>query len=136
SFAEAEPEPFTLANLTTKSLTALILDMAARLRRVEQEFLHVPGAGRAALRAQPAMQAHVFVFHHDPPGFERLGDIEILSIRVRRGRRQTGAQFALGPVRREGDAVHRADVYAGVALDAFGPFEHGLDVAVQAAFGF
>src|SRR5215831_5613318 len=51
SLAEAEPEPFTLANLTTKSLTALILDMAAGLRRVEEEFLHVPGACRAALGA-------------------------------------------------------------------------------------
>src|SRR5882672_9884774 len=57
SFADAEPEPFTLANLTTKSLVALIgLDMAAGLGRVEEKFLHVPGAGGAAFRAQSAMQ--------------------------------------------------------------------------------
>src|SRR5258708_27832089 len=61
SFAEAEPEPFTLANLTTKSFVALIgLDMAARLRGIEEKFLHVPGAGRAAFRAQSAMQEFLF----------------------------------------------------------------------------
>src|SRR5437764_11204317 len=46
SLADAEPEPFTFANLMTKSLTdRMPLDMAARLRRVEKEFLHVPSAG-------------------------------------------------------------------------------------------
>src|SRR6478735_4524323 len=62
SLADAEPEPFTLANLTTKSFVALIaLDMAARLRRIEEKFLHVPGACRTTLRAQAAMEAKVFV---------------------------------------------------------------------------
>src|SRR5262249_8054732 len=66
SFAEAEPEPFTLANLMTKSLVALIaLDMTARLRRVEQEFLHIPGTCRAPLRTEPAMQAQILVLGHD-----------------------------------------------------------------------
>src|SRR5215510_5849165 len=60
SFADAEPEPLTLANFTTKSLTALIgLDMTARLRRIEEEFLHMPRPCRAALRAQAAMQAEI-----------------------------------------------------------------------------
>src|SRR5688500_9171093 len=86
SFADAEPEPFTLANLTTKSLTALIgLDMAAGLGRIEEEFLHVPGARRAALGAQSAMQAEVLVLHHDASGLEPFGDVEILSRRVRGG---------------------------------------------------
>src|SRR5215207_5679112 len=75
-FADAEPEPLTLANLTTKSLMRRsgsisvrmgsvggerlrllrVLHAAAivRLRHVEQELLHVPGAGRAALGAQAA----------------------------------------------------------------------------------
>src|SRR3954467_11621512 len=62
SFAEAEPEPFTLANLTTKSFVALIgLDMAACLRRIEEELLHVPCARRAAFRAQAAMQAEILI---------------------------------------------------------------------------
>src|SRR6185436_4522604 len=83
SFADAEPEPLTLANLTTKSLTACTVFMppifssclalrlaAARacVRHVDQEFLHVPGTRRAALGTQPAMQAHVFVFCHDAAG--------------------------------------------------------------------
>src|SRR6187397_2686770 len=69
SFADAEPEPFTLANLTTKSLTALIgLDMAARLRRIEEELLHVPRARWATFGAEPAMEAEVLVLHHHAPG--------------------------------------------------------------------
>src|ERR1051325_9182145 len=91
SLAEAEPEPFTLPNFTTKSLTALIcLDMEARLCRVDEEFLHIPGAGRAALGPQPAVQTQIFVLHHHASGFERFGDVEVLIIRVGGGGRQTG----------------------------------------------
>src|SRR2546426_1046211 len=75
SFAEAEPEPFTLANLTTKALTdsmrfvmrisrRFLLGRSAavpRVGQIQEEFLHVPGAGRAALGAQAAVQAHVLV---------------------------------------------------------------------------
>src|ERR1700740_2822348 len=70
-FADAEPEPFTLANFTTKSLTRAIGEtfirrapslcrcdvrrtragdrrrapvLVAGLRGLEEEFLHVPGA--------------------------------------------------------------------------------------------
>src|SRR5258705_9713857 len=82
SLALAEPEPLTFANLTTKSLTASILFMfSGRFQRdrlvgmmraaavpgighLEQELLHVPGARRAALRAQAAVQADVLVLHH------------------------------------------------------------------------
>src|SRR5258706_10306909 len=81
SFAEAEPEPFTLANLTTKSLVALIgLDMAAGLCGVEEELLHIPGAGGTTFRTQSAMQAKVFVLCHDPSRFQRFGDIKILRL--------------------------------------------------------
>src|ERR1700704_3848107 len=67
SLAEAEPEPLTLANLMTKSLTASILFIflgglqrisffrpatRAGVGHLQQELLHVPGAGRAALGAQ------------------------------------------------------------------------------------
>src|SRR5688500_17790353 len=84
SLADAEPEPLTLANLTTKSLTASMrfigTSLRDRLRRglalgriaahraglrgLDEELLHVPGAGRAALGAQPAVQAHVLVLDH------------------------------------------------------------------------
>src|SRR4051812_31883993 len=96
SFALAEPEPLTLANLTTKSLTASILFMCSgRLQRdgflrmvrpagvaggshLEQELLHVPGARRAALRAQAAVQTDVLVLHHHAPGFQLPRNIKIL----------------------------------------------------------
>src|SRR5262245_20741331 len=77
-FADAEPEPLTLANLTTKSLTPSIGFISGHLERrlprvaarrpgvghVEQELLHVPGPGRATLGAQPAVQADVLVLDH------------------------------------------------------------------------
>src|SRR5580765_3800222 len=99
SFADAEPEPFTLANLTTKSFVALIgLDMAAGLGRVEEEFLHIPRAGRAAFRAQAAMQAKVFVLRHDSSRLQRLGHIEILRIGMGRRRGQPLTKFGFGAV--------------------------------------
>src|SRR5512146_1165964 len=102
SLAEAEPDPLTLANLTTKLLTASILftfivlppsgrpalrftATRSRRRHFEQEFLHVPRAGRAALCAQSAMQADVFVLHHHAASLERVGDIEVLGEIQRRG---------------------------------------------------
>ena len=59
-------------------------------------------------------------------------DVEILREIVRR-RVQPRAQIGFLAVRREGDAVHRADVDAGVALDAELRREHRLHVAIQAA---
>src|SRR6267378_3292980 len=149
SLADAEPEPFTFANLTTKALTdwmAFVMSISGRflLRRaaavprvgqVEQEFLHVPGARRAALGAQPAMQAHVLVLRHDPARLQRPRDVEILrGIPRRRG--EARAQVRFLAVLGEGDAVHRADVHAGVALDAQLVGEHRLHVAVQAPLRF
>src|SRR6267143_3930248 len=46
----------------------------AGVRQIEQELLHVPGAGRAAIGAQPAVQAHVLVLRHYPAGLERARD--------------------------------------------------------------
>src|SRR6267142_2757221 len=137
SFADAEPEPLTLANLMTKSLTASILFTGLRgfllpvaaaavagVGHLEQELLHVPGAGRAALGAQPAVQAHVLVLHHDTSSLEVVGDVEILG-EVDGRRLQAGAKVGLLAVVRERDAVHRTDIDAGVALDAERRGEHG-----------
>src|ERR1041384_2427716 len=44
----------------------------------QEELLHVPGAGRAALGAQAAVQAHVLVLHHHALRFQRTGNVEIL----------------------------------------------------------
>src|SRR5512141_2573160 len=91
-FAAAEPEPLTFANLTTKSLmrssgrisVALIggelgygplrrggqvdARRIARVRRIEEQLLHVPRAGRASLCAKTAVQADVLVLGHDAAG--------------------------------------------------------------------
>jgi len=80
---------------------------------IDEVLLHVPGAGRAALGAQPAMQAHIFVLGHDAAGLEAVADIEVLAEIVRR-RLQARAQVGFLAVRGEGDAVHRADVEIGV----------------------
>src|ERR1700754_2715459 len=119
SFADAEPEPLTLANLTTKSLTesmrGLLGDIsshlgvmfaapAAGLRQVDQELLHVPGAGRAALGAQAAVQAHVFVLDHHAAGLQVARDVQRL-IRVACRRAQPRAQVGFVAVRGERDAV-------------------------------
>ena len=103
--------------------------------QVEEEFAHVPGTGRAALGAQPAMQAHIFVLGHDPAGLQPIADVQIL-LEVQGRGHQPLAQLVLGAVVGEGDAVHRADVDAGVAFDAELPGEHGLHVAIEAPLGF
>ena len=97
SLALAEPEPFTLANLTTKSLVDGDRAYGHResgLCGFEIEFLHVPGACRAALGAEPAMQADVFILHHHAAGLERVGDVEVLR-QVGRRRGQLRAQHRL-----------------------------------------
>src|SRR5205809_2786207 len=124
-FADAEPEPLTLANFTTKSLTrsmgATVCFIRAplyqtrpcellgssgclaennparrlhycrcpavaivRLRRFEKKLLHVPGARRAALRAQAAVQAHVLILDHHPARLQSAGDVEVLRHVARR----------------------------------------------------
>src|SRR5215469_17431112 len=102
-------------------MTALVRSPAAACRaglcHVQEEFAHVPGPGGAAFRAKPAMQADVFVLHHDAAGLQRIPDIEVL-FEAERRRHQAATQLLLGAVLGEGDAVHWADVDAGVAFDA------------------
>ena len=81
------------------------------------------------------MQADVLVFHHHPSGGQIFGNVEVLFGILRRCQQALSQVFLFG-VGREGDAVHRADVYAGVALDAELLGEDRLHVAVQAALGF
>src|SRR5579883_1467126 len=98
-----------------------------------QIFPHVPRPGGTTLRAQSAMQAHVLVLGHDAAGLEAVRNIDVLG-EVSGRRLQAGAQLSFGRVGQERDAVHWADVDAGVALDAQRSGEYGLDVAVEAAF--
>src|SRR5205814_5279147 len=102
---------------------------------IEKEFAHVPSARRAALGAQAAMQADILVLDHDAPGLQRIADIEVLPEIERRGH-QPAAQVFFGAVFGEGDAIHRADVDAGVAFDAQLAGKDGLHVAIEAPFGF
>src|ERR1700704_5272047 len=106
---DAAPEPLTLANLTTKSLTRVLLSLcgciaggrgafisvgsadAGCVRHVEQELLHVPRPGRAALGAEAAVEAEVLVLGHDPLVRERHGYIEVLR-HVASRRREVHAQ--------------------------------------------
>src|SRR5690348_9916031 len=121
--ADADPEPLTFANLTTKSLTRVsgltrastynlrsvgghagefcrlrTRPLARRgivgVRDVEQELLHVPCAGRAALGAKSAVQADVLILHHHAAGLHRHGHVERL-IGVRRRRHEARAQIGL-----------------------------------------
>src|SRR6266436_880491 len=98
-----------------------------------QIFPHVPRPGGTTLRAQSAMQADVLVLGHDAAGLEGVRNIDVLGEVLGR-RLEVGAQLSFGGVGQEGDAVHRADVDAGVAFDAQRGDEYGLDVAVEAAF--
>src|SRR3954452_2383567 len=92
SFAEAEPEPLTLANLITKSLVAVICFMpssgcfalrfvaAARggVRHLKQKLLHVPRARRATFGAKTAVKADVFVLCHDAAGLQSGRNVNVL----------------------------------------------------------
>src|SRR5580704_13011594 len=107
--------------------------LTLRVRPVERGLLHVPRRGRAALGAQAAVHAQVLVLHHHAPGLRQAGrHVQELGEVLRRGL-ETRAQVGLGTVVSNGEAVDRADVDAGVALDAQLRAEHGLHVAVEAA---
>src|SRR6187549_1026198 len=85
-FAEADPVPLAVAILNANSLTRSIVldggeldDVTGCERNGDERLPHVPCIGRAALGAQPAVQAHVFVFHHHSPSLlEATRDKECL----------------------------------------------------------
>ena len=119
-----------------------VVDAGYRLRHAGpacvmsiEELAHVPCAGRTALGAQAAMQADILVLDHDAPGLQRVADIKVL-LEIGCRRAEPGAQLCFLAVLGEGDAVHRADIDAGVALDAQLAGEYRLNVAIQAALGF
>src|SRR6267378_3810665 len=85
----AEPVPFTVAILMVKSLTRVLFagdivvlgnpgftrrehpGLVHGQRPVQFRLLHVPGRGRAALRAQAAVHAQILVLHHDAAGLRQ-----------------------------------------------------------------
>ncbi len=116
--ALAEPDPFTLAKLDDEIIHG-VCDAASvpRMCHLDEGFLHVPGARRAALGTHPAVKADVLVLDHDAAGLQPVLEVERLIVIPRRSV-EPAPQVLLLAVPGEGDAVHRAYVDAGVALDA------------------
>src|ERR1700722_7342619 len=78
------------------------------------------------------MHTDVLVLDHDPRRLrQRCRDIQRLGM-IGGRRRQAGAQLSLGPVLRDGEAIDRANVDKGIALDAQLLRKYRLDVAIQA----
>src|SRR5438105_14707670 len=102
---------------------------------IEVELLHVPSARRTALGAKAAVQTHVLVLGHDTAGLEPAGYIQILR-QIARWRVQSRPQVGFIAVGGEGDAIHRTDVYTGVAFDAKLRREHCLHIAIETALRF
>src|ERR1700687_5993407 len=79
------------------------------------------------------MHTGVLVFDHDPPRLrQRRRDIQRLRA-IGGWRRQAAAQLSLRAVLRDGETIDRANVDAGIALDAQLRRTYRLDIAVQAA---
>src|SRR3984893_17717520 len=79
------------------------------------------------------MHTDVLVLDHDPRRLrQRRRDIQRLR-EIGGRRRQAGAQLRLRAVLRDGEAIDRANVDAGIALDAELRREYRLHVAIQAA---
>src|ERR1700742_4019823 len=94
-------------------------------------LLHIPGRGWAALGAESAMDTQVFVLDHDPTGLrEACGNHQGLC-QVFGGSLEPRTQIGLLAVLSDGEAIHRADVDTGVALDTQLCAEHRLHIAVQ-----
>src|SRR3954469_3261082 len=108
----------------------------SRERDMNHRLAHVPCVGRAAFRAQAAVDAHVLVLHHHAAGLlERRGHEQRLSgLRARRG--QATLEHGLLVVANDRQAIGRADVDAGVAFDARRGVERRLHVAIEAALDF
>ena len=115
------------------AFAALAAARRSGVRHLEQELLHVPRAGRTALGAQAAVQAHVLVLGHDAAGLQPVGRRRGPASGCAPARSGASRSSVSSPFGGEGDAVHRADVDAGVALDAQLRREHRLHVAVEAA---
>src|SRR3954468_14187389 len=61
-----------------RDLLVMIPAAWAGVGHLDEELLHVPGTGRAALGAQAAVQAHVLVLHHDALCFQWTRYVQIL----------------------------------------------------------
>ena len=146
--ALAEPVPLTLAILMTKSFTRVagsrhrdsVLHDAASSRACGQCTTSDFCMSQAAVGQRSA---------HSPQCTQRSSSLTMTRpvcgsaaetysgcVRFFAGAVQARAQLGLLAVVRDGQAVDRADVDAGIALDAQLRGEHRLHVAVEAALHF
>jgi len=99
-------------------------------------FLHIPCAGRASLGAKAAMYAKIFIFNHHASGLRQAtGYEEILFVVLGRSR-QAGPQIEFVAILGDSEAVDRANIEAGITLNAKFGSKFSLDVAIQAALDF
>ena len=141
--ALAEPVPLTLANLTTKSLTRsasvlIRLGMRRPPHRSHAGCLMVDfcisqaAVGqRSAHRPQCTQTSSSLTMTRPVCG--SASDTYSGCVALVAGAFSRDAQFGLGAVGGDRETVDRADVDAGIALDAQLGGEHRLHVAVQAA---
>ena len=147
--ALAEPEPLTLANRTTKSLTQLhgpsrehrfagtgcdCLARAMGQNEMNCCMSHAPVGQRSAQRPQCRHTSSSFAMIR--PVFSPCETYRSCVRFVGRGVQMRRRRLVLLAILGEGDAVGRADIHTGVAFDAQLRREHGLHVAVQAALRF
>ncbi len=135
--ALAEPVPFTFASLKAKSFMRWlpIRARALHLRSGYKKFklLHVPSRRRTAFRAETAVDTNVLVFRHDARRFEAAGRTHRAPGQIQGRRRKPRAQIRLLAIPRDRQALHRANIYAGIAFDTAWARENRLHIAIQAA---
>jgi hypothetical protein len=98
-------------------------------------FVMSQAPGWAAFGAETAMQAEILVLGHHATGLDRLQDIDRLR-KIERGHYQRSPQLDVRRVEDKRNAIDRAHVDAGVALDAQRRGKDGLDVAIETALCF
>src|SRR5678816_1204384 len=106
------------------------------MRDQNGKFPHVPRIGWTPLGAQAAVQTDVLVLDHEAAGLLEWPRREQRLLGVQRGQLHVRAQLLLVSIRDDREAVHRADVNAGIALDAQRVGEMRLHVTVETALDF
>ena len=92
-------------------------------------LLHVPRVGGTPFCAQSTVKTDVFIFNHDTAGFEMSRHIEIL-LEICCGGHERWSHRTFFGIVGKANAVHRAYIHTGIALDAKLVRENGLHIAI------
>ena len=92
-------------------------------------LLHVPGVCGTPFCAESTVKTDIFVFNHDSARFEMSRHIKIL-LEICCGSHEGGAHRIFLGIVDEANAVHRAYIHTGIALDAKLVRENGLHIAI------